>query len=93
MLAGSSRRFWDARRENYNAAGRPLDAECEQLAAVHDAINAEARRRKPDSSARSGGQRNDWLSLLVQHELLCNGRIADRALLAEVTATWGSVLV
>ncbi|MFJ7441269.1 hypothetical protein ACIQW5_26905 [Methylorubrum thiocyanatum] len=70
--------------DDYTPSGSILDAECDRLARMMDAIEAETAARQ----AVSEDDRDERLSLLIKHELLGNGRLHPGALLTEVIATW-----
>ena len=69
----------------HTPGGLILDAEANRLGCLRDAVANELRRRTP----RNEAERCSRLEVLVGHEIRCEGRIRDKALLAELNAAWG----
>ncbi|MEQ4600249.1 MAG: hypothetical protein ABN488_21050 [Methylobacteriaceae bacterium] len=69
----------------HTSGGLILDAEANRLGCLRDAVANELRRRTP----RNEAERCSRLEVLVGHEIRCEGRIRDKALLAELNAAWG----
>ena len=70
----------------HTPGGLILDAEANRLGCLRDAAANELRRRTP----RNDAERSSRLEVLVAHEIRCEGRIRDKALLAELNAAWGA---
>lgn len=70
----------------HTSGGLILDAEANRLGCLRDAVANELRRRTP----RNEAERCSRLEVLVGHEIRCEGRIRDKALLAELNAAWGA---
>ncbi len=68
-----------------NPAGEIIDREADRLAAMFDTCIREIERRSPASRS----ERDDALSTRVTHELRCNGRIHDPALMRDLVQAWG----
>lgn len=65
--------------------GRLADFEDSRLSFLRDRIVDEAAGRSPANNH----DRDNILSLRIQQEIACEGRIADAALLADIAKTWG----
>lgn len=70
----------------HTSGGLILDAEVNRMGCLRDAAANELRRRTP----RNEAERSSRLEVLVGHEIRCEGRIRDKALLAELNAAWGA---
>lgn len=70
----------------HTPGGLVLDAEANRLGCLRDAVADELRRRMP----RNEAERCSRLEVLVGHEIRREGRIRDKALLAELNAAWGA---
>lgn len=67
------------------AGGVIVGAEANRLGCLRDVCVAELRRRAPAEK-----ERDYVLETRIRHEMLCEGKIRDRALLAEINAAWGA---
>ncbi|KAB7785997.1 hypothetical protein [Methylorubrum populi] len=70
----------------HTPGGRIVDAEANRMGCLRDAIAGELRRRTPQTE----GQRDIRLEVLIEHEMRCETKIRDKALLAELNAAWGA---
>ena len=73
--------LWDG--NNYSAAGRILDSECERLARMMEDIVREMKGREASEE-----ECDDRLSVLVRHAIEGGGCVTDQALLAEINTVW-----
>lgn len=67
------------------AAGVLAVIEADRAGWIRDRIAQEVRSRAP----ADGGERDRILSIRIRHEIECEDRIRDRALLSEITEAWG----
>lgn len=73
--------MWDG--NDYNAAGRILDAEYERLSEMLEAVAQEAAARHANPC-----ERNDQLAVQVRQQIECNGSVYDPVLLASINGSW-----
>lgn len=84
--AGEERTFWVPSVHGVRTPGGDLlDAEQNRLGCLRDACADELTRRTP----RTDRERDAALIVRVGHEMLCEGKIRDKTILAEITQTWG----
>ncbi|APX83979.1 hypothetical protein BV511_04140 [Methylorubrum extorquens] len=98
MFLGAYDTLWPAANESmfdegtakpcceHTPGGLILDAEANRLGCLRDSVASELRRRTP----RNEAERCSRLEVLVGHEIRSEGRIRDKALLAELNAAWGA---
>lgn len=67
--------------------GRLADFEDSRLSFLRDRIVDEAAGRSPEDEY----DRDNLLNLRIQHEITCEGRIQDAALLADISQAWGVI--
>ena len=65
--------------------GERADFEDSRIGSLMDRVANEAVSRRPTGT----DERNDLLALRIQHEIACEGRIRDRALLSDIAQAWG----
>ena len=82
--------FWEgsigAHRERFNPAGNIVDREADRLAGLFGACAEEIARREPRSERDS----DEILTTRLMHELVCNGRVHDPALMRDIARAWAA---
>jgi hypothetical protein len=84
--AAQEDQFWaQANSGIYTAGGTVIDAEQNRLACIRDVCAMELAKRTPASEA----DRDAALVIRLRHEMLCEAKIQDKALLGEIREAWG----